>query len=103
MITLDVFLFGLWIVSIVTSCVVSGIKKILEERNIVYHSSALACLVAVVLSFIIGILYILFMSIPINIHVIIYIIVLMGASWLVSMLGYDKVKAMFLEFKTYKK
>lgn len=48
--TLEIFLLGLMIVSIFTGLFTEGIKKLLDEMTVKYHSNFLAGGVAVVLS-----------------------------------------------------
>lgn len=52
--TLEIFLLGLMIVSIFTGLFTEGIKKLLDEMRVKYHSNFLAGGVAVVLSALVG-------------------------------------------------
>ena len=52
--TLEIFLLGLMIVSIFTGLFTEGIKKLLDEMTVKYHSNFLAGGVAVVLSALVG-------------------------------------------------
>ena len=82
--TLEIFLLGLMIVSIFTGLFTEGIKKLLDEMTVKYHSNFLAGGVAVVLSALVG-------AGQINDKMAVYLIALVLLSWLASMVGYDKV------------
>ena len=85
--TLEIFLLGLMIVSIFTGLFTEGIKKLLDEMTVKYHSNFLAGGVAVVL----GAGYLILTETQINDKMAVYLIALVLLSWLASMVGYDKV------------
>lgn len=100
MITFEVFLLGLVIVSTFTSLVTEAIKKILNEHNKKYHSNTLAGIVASALSAVAGVCYILVTGIGFSAQSIVCIIALIFMSWLCAMVGYDKVIQVISQFKT---
>ena len=85
--TLEIFLLGLMIVSIFTGLFTEGIKKLLDEMTVKYHSNFLAGGVAVVLSTLVGAGYLILTETKMAV----YLIALVLLSWLASMVGYDKV------------
>ena len=89
--TLEIFLLGLMIVSIFTGLFTEGIKKLLDEMTVKYHSNFLAGGVAVVLSALVGAGYLILTETQINDKMAVYLIALVLLSWLASMVGYDKV------------
>lgn len=95
MITLDIFLLGLMVISTLTGLVTEAVKKILTEHKLGYHTNTLAGIVATVLSVCIGIGYIIVSSIPFTSQIVVYLIALVFMSWLCSMVGYDKVIELF--------
>lgn len=103
MITIDIFLIGLMIVSTLTGLVTEAIKRILTELKVNYYSNLLSGIVAVALSAGVGICYIVFGGIGFTAQSIICLIVLAFASWLCSMIGYDKVIQVIAQFKNIKK
>ena len=76
--TLEIFLLGLMIVSIFTGLFTEGIKKLLDEMTVKYHSNFLAG-------------YLILTETQINDKMAVYLIALVLLSWLASMVGYDKV------------
>lgn len=100
MISFDVFLLGLMIVSTVTGLATEAVKKILTEHNVAYHANTLAGVVSAALSVMIGVGYILLSGGEFTAKAIVCIIALVFMSWLCAMVGYDKVIAMI---KTTKK
>lgn len=99
MITFEVFLIGLMIISTVTSLVTEGVKKILDSCKKTYNSNILAAIVATVLSAAVGVGYVMFTGTTFTAQVIICIIVLVIASWLCAMVGYDKVVEVITKLK----
>lgn len=89
--SLELFLLGLMIVSIFTGLFTEGIKMLLEDMKVKYHSNILAGGVAVVLSALVGAGYMILTETQINDKMAVYLIALVLLSWLASMVGYDKV------------
>lgn len=81
----------LFIVSVLTTLTVQGIKYILDTQNANYSSNILAVIVSVVLSAFIVFLYCLYFDKPLTTHIIVETVVLMYLSFLVATNGYDKV------------
>lgn len=80
------------IISALTTLTVEGIKKILDEKQIHYSSNVLAIIVALVLTVVGSILYIIYFNIAVTAQVVVIIICLVFLSFLVATVGYDKVK-----------
>lgn len=95
MITMDIFLLGLMVVSTLTGFVTEAIKKIFIEHNIQYRANTVAGMVAMILSACVGIGYIIFAGIAFSAQIVVCIIALVFISWLCSMVGYDKVIGLF--------
>lgn len=89
--TLEYFLLLLMIVSIFTGLVTEGVKKLLDEAEQPYRANLLAGGVAVALSLLVGVGYIVLTEAQINSKMAVYLIALVLLSWLSSMVGYDKV------------
>ena len=99
---MEIFLLGLFIVATMTSLFTEGIKKWLHERNKTVHANALAGYVAIVLSVVIGIAYVIVTEATINAKMVVFLIALMLLSWLSAMVGYDKVRQAISQFKVNK-
>ena len=97
MMSLEVFLLGLLIVSTLTGLFTEAIKKWLDERGTKYYSNALAGYVAIGLSIAVGIAYIV--GAALNAQTAVYLIALILLSWLCAMVGYDKVMQAIAQFK----
>lgn len=100
MISFQTFIFGLLISSTITSLATEGVKKVLTERNKTYYANTLAGAVALVVSTMIGVGYVLLMAIPFTVQIIVTIVALVLMSWLCAMVGYDKVIQAVSQFKT---
>lgn len=99
----QVFLLGLLLVSTLTGLATEAIKKIFIERNKTYYANALAGVVALALSVLIGAGYIVINNLGFTASNIIYLFALMFMSWLCAMVGYDKVIQAISQFKTSEK
>lgn len=97
--TLEIFLSGLLIVSVLTGLVTEAIKKWLQERGRTYHANAMAGYVAAGLSVLIGAAYIILTEVAINAQMAVYLIALTLLSWLAAMVGYDKVIQAIAQFR----
>jgi uncharacterized membrane protein YesL len=100
MITFEVFLLGLLIVSTFTSLVTEAVKTILKEYDKKFHANTLAGIVAAVLSAAVGVGYLLIAGISFTAQTIACIFALIFLSWLCAMVGYDKVIQVISQFKT---
>lgn len=103
MISFEIFLIGLGIVSTLTSLVTEAVKKILIEHNVNYCANTLTGIIAAILSIAIGIGYIVIANVGFTSQSIVCIIALAFISWLCSMIGYDKVIQVINQFKNIKK
>lgn len=99
MMSLEVFLLGLLIVSTLTGLFTEAIKKWLDERGTKYYSNALVGYVAIGLSIAVGIAYIILVGAVLNAQTAVYLIALILLSWLCAMVGYDKVMQAIAQFK----
>lgn len=99
MMSLEIFLLGLLIVSTLTGLFTEAIKKWLDERETKYYSNALAGYVAIGLSIAVGIAYIILVGAVLNAQTAVYLIALILLSWLCAMVGYDKVMQAIAQFK----
>lgn len=99
MISFQIFLLGLLVISTLTGLVTEAIKKLLSDYNKTYHANTLAGLTALVLSVAIGVGYVLLMNIGFTTQTIICLIALVFMSWLCAMVGYDKVMQAISQFK----
>ena len=99
MMSLEVFLLGLPIVSTLTGLFKEAIKKWLDERGTNYYSNALSGYVAIGLSIAVGIAYIILVGAVLNAQTAVYLIALILLSWLCAMVGYDKVMQAIAQFK----
>ena len=88
---LEIFLITLFAVSLFTGLFTEAIKKWLDERGKTYYSNALAGYVAVALSVVVSVGYVILTEAALNAKMAVYLIALMVLSWLSSMIGYDKV------------
>lgn len=79
-------------ISALTTLTVEGIKKILDEKQVHYSSNVLAIIVALVITIVGSVLYLIYFSIPVTAQVIVIIICLVFLSFLIATVGYDKVK-----------
>lgn len=86
----DTFLFLLFIVSVMTSLFVEGVKKFLGEKY-TFPSNILAGVVSIVLSIIVGVFYCILAEVLFTPQLVVYLVSLILLSWLCAMIGYDKV------------
>lgn len=97
---LEFFIFGLLIISTLTSLSTEAIKKILVEHEINYYSNTLVGIISLVLSIATGTGYAVVTGVGFDKHFIVYIVALVFMSWLCAMIGYDKVVQAISQFKT---
>ena len=100
MISLQVFMIGVLITSTFTGLTTEAIKKILAERGKSYYANSLAGIVSLVLSFAIGIGYMLTSNVTFNAQFGVCLVALVFVSWLCAMVGYDKVVQTISQLKT---
>lgn len=98
MMTPEVAGFILLICSALTGLIVEAVKKMVE----VHKPNIVAAIVSVIVGVVVPIGYVLASKIPFSIEVILYIVSIMVLSWLIAMLGYDKVIQTILQIKEKK-
>lgn len=89
--TVEVMLVLLTILSVVTSLVTEGIKKILNKKEKEYATNVVVWIVAAILGGGVTAVFYLTCGIPWTAVNVIYILVMIVASGLGAMIGYDKV------------
>jgi hypothetical protein len=99
---MQVFMFGVLIASTLTGLTTEAIKKILAERGKSYYANSLAGVVSMILSFAIGIGYMLISGIGFTAQFGVYLVALIFISWLCAMVGYDKVVQTISQLKATK-
>lgn len=90
---------ALAVVSALTSLTVEGIKKLLDEQGSLYKPNLLAAIVSVVLSVACIIAYTLYYNKTLDAQLGVITAAFAFLSWLVSMVGFDKVKQLILQWK----
>lgn len=100
MISFEIFMVGLLVISTITGLATEAVKSILVEYNMGYRANTLAGLVALVISTAIGLGYICVAEIPFSSQIMVYLIAEVVMSWLCAMVGYDKVIQTISQFKT---
>lgn len=103
MISFQMFLLGLLVVSTMTGLATEAIKNIFIEKNKTYYANTLAGIVALVLSVLIGAGFIFVNGLGFTATNIVYLVALVFMSWLCAMVGYDKVIQAISQFKTSEK
>ena len=86
----ELFMTGLFGVSVITTLTVQAIKNMLGEKP--YNPNLLAAIVATVLSVCVAVGYVLYNGIAFDIQIIIATVAFAFFSWLASQVGYDKCK-----------
>ena len=99
MITFDIFLMGLMVVSTLTGLTTEAVKKIMAEHNFKYHANTVAAIVSVVLSVVASVCYLAMNSLSFTAPIAVCIVALTFMSWLCAMVGYDKVVGQFKNIK----
>lgn len=100
MISVELFIFGLLIISTLTGLATEAAKKILMENDKTYRANTLAGIIATCLSVAIGVGYLVWTNGNFDLKACVAIIALTFMSWLCAMLGYDKVIQSISQFKT---
>ena len=98
--TVPMFLIILTICAAVTSLMVEGIKKFLDEHKKAYASSVLVLIVAMIVGCGATALYYVNYQIPFNALNSVYLALMGIANWLGATLGYDKVKQTIIQIGT---
>ena len=103
MISFQLFLVLLLLVSVLTGLTTEAIKNIFIEKNKTYYANTIAGIVSLVLSAVIGVGYIFVNELGFTVSSIACIVALVFMSWLCAMVGYDKVVQAISQFKTSEK
>lgn len=103
MVSFEIFLLGLMVISTLTGLVTEAVKTVLTEHNVTYRANTLAGVVALVLSLAVGIGYIVLTNVGFTTQTVVYLIAMVFMSWLCAMIGYDKVVQAISQFKTERK
>ena len=103
MISIDVFMIGLMMVSVLTGIVTEAVKKLLTALKANYQANILSGIVAVILSAGVGVAYVFVAGVGFTAMSIVTIVALALASWLSAMVGYDKVVQVIDQLKNVKK
>ena len=103
MISIDLFMIGLMVVSVLTGVVTEAIKKMLAGVKVNYHANIISGVVAVILSAAVGVAYVFVAGVGFTALSIVAIVSLAFMSWLSAMVGYDKVVQIIDQLKTVKK
>lgn len=93
---------ALLVISVITSFIVEGIKKIFESCKKNCPSNLLAIIVSALVTVISSVVYIVVKNIPFSFLLVIEVLILVFLSFLVSTLGYDKVMQLLKQFTPHK-
>lgn len=96
---LQFFMTGLVVMSAIVGLATEAVKKILAEHNVKYCANTLAGMVALVLSSLAGVAYIVVTGAAFTGPMVVGIITFVFMSWLCAMVGYDKVIQTIAQFK----
>ena len=96
--TVEMFLILMTIFATITSLCTEAVKKYLDSMKATYASNVVVLVVAVFVGGIgMGVFYAL-NDYPLNTVNIVCIFLMIGANWLGSMIGYDKIKQAITQF-----
>lgn len=98
----ETFVFGLLIISTLTSLFTEAMKKLLAENGLKYKPNTLAGLVAIVVSVAVAAAYIVITGTAITSVVVVYVVAIIVMAWLCAMVGYDKVIQTIAQIKANK-
>lgn len=89
--TIELFLILLSILSVVTSLITEGVKKLFDSLNVKYVSNVVVLCVSIIIGGIGTTVFYLWNDFAFTTLNIICIFLMVCANWLCAMLGYDKV------------
>ncbi|MDL2301114.1 hypothetical protein LJC58_02040 [Lachnospiraceae bacterium OttesenSCG-928-D06] len=101
--TLTLFMTLIVILAVAVSLITEAVKKFLEGMNVKYSANMVVLIVALVVGAGGTALVYLFMGIAFTPPNIVCIVLMAGAIWVGSMIGYDKVLQMVEQLKGLKK
>ena len=90
-ITFQLFLMAILICSVLTGLVVESIKTLMTEHGKTCLPNTMAAICSVAVAACVVAFYVVLNNVAFGRDVIVYGILLAGASWLCAMVGYDKV------------
>ena len=88
---------ALAIISVLTTLTVEAIKKLLGDKK--YSANLLAAIVAVVLTIVVSVCYMVYYSIPVTPQYVVVILAMTFLSFLSSTVGFDKIKQLLEQIK----
>ena len=92
MMTLDLFLYALLVVSVITGLTVQALKNHIKTNNYYAVSAVVSIIVAIFVSIFFAVTHL----VTLDATFFMMMVCLTFLSWLVSQLGYDKVKDMII-------
>ena len=95
--TVEMFIILLTAFSVVTSLVTEAVKKFFDSINVTYASNIIALAVAVFVGGAGTVIFYAFNDIEPSFINNISVFLMMGANWIGSMVGYDKVKQAIIQ------
>lgn len=101
--TFEVFMCLLAIIATATSLITEGVKKTLEIFNVRYVTNIVVLCVSIVVGGLGTCVFYLWHGYDWSMNNIIWILLMTGANWLGSMIGYDKVIQTITQIKSSKK
>lgn len=99
MVSMQEFLLGLMLISVLTGLATEAVKAVLTEYGKTYRANTLAGVISVILSLGIGSAYIVLNNTQFTVQMLVCLIALIFMSWLCAMVGYDKVIQAISQFK----
>lgn len=100
--TVSIFIMLVAIFAIISSFLTEAIKKWYDNANKKYSANVIALINAAVIGGGGTSIAYLIMDIPFSLINITYIVVMIGVTWMGSMLGYDKVKQLIAQVMVIK-
>lgn len=100
--TVSIFIMLVAIFAIISSFLTEAIKKWYDNANKKYSANVIALINAAVIGGGGTSIAYLIMDIPFSLINITYIVVMIGVTWMGSMLGYDKVKQLIAQVMAIK-
>lgn len=96
----ELFMVLLFAVSVLNGLFTEAVKKILKEKKVNYSANTISGCIAVILSIVVCVCYVIMTGTVVNAQLIIWLVALVLLSWLAAMVGYDKVIQAVTQIKT---
>lgn len=96
--SLEMFMLMLMITSTMTSLFTEAVKMVMDECKKTYHANVLAGVIALIVSVLVGVAYIVLNNAALTAQLGVYLVSLVLCSWLCAMVGYDKVMQAISQF-----